>query len=288
MNRNISSSFRRIAAIVSTSCLIALGTIVNATSSSAAAMHSGTVEVLSAGSLSNIMLLVESAFKRDTGYSVQDVSEGSSAIASGVVAKTLQGDVFLSASITANSALEGTVHGNWINGYTRFGASPTVLAYYPKSRFATALTRRPWYDVIRSSGFELGRTNPAVDPGGVLDIDALYGIGYAYNIPSLFPLARDARNVYTEEALPGLLQAGQLDAAFMYAVSAHAAGLPFVPLTGTKSLDAQYTIAQLNRAPHPTAAAAFVKWLLSDTGFSLMERQGLVPVTSPHFVAAPR
>ena len=288
MNRNISSSFRRIAAIMATTCLITLETVVTTTNSSATAMHSGTVEVLSAGSLSNIMLLVESAFKRDTGYSVQDVSEGSSAITSGVVAKTLQGDVFLSASITANRALEGTSHGNWINGYTRFGASPTVLAYYPKSRFATALTKRPWYDVIRSSGFELGRTNPAVDPGGVLDIDALYGIGYAYNIPSLLPLARDTRNMYTEEALPGLLQAGQLDAAFMYAVSAHAARLPFVPLTGTNGLDAHYTIAQLNRAPHPTAAAAFVKWLLSDIGLSLMEKQGLVPVTPLHYVAAPR
>src|ERR1019366_6475525 len=106
-------------------------------------------------------------------------------------------------------------------------------AYYPKSRFVTALKSLPWYDVIRSRGFALGRTDPAVDPGGVLDVDALYGIGYGYNIPSLLSIATNKRNINTEQAIPGLLQAGQLDAAFMYAISADAVKLPYVALTGT-------------------------------------------------------
>ena len=279
-------AYRRLAASLSAS-LLGIAAVLSSPTPSAAA-PSGVVQVLSAGSLSNIMLMLEPAFRKDTGYSIQNISEGSSAIASGVVAKTLQGDVFLSASITANRALEGARHGSWINGYTVFGASPTVLAYFPQSRFASALKARPWYDVVSSPGFELGRTNPSTDPGGVLDVDALYGIGYGYNIPSLLILARATRNVYAEDALPGLLQAGQLDAAFMYAVSAHAAKLPFVALAGTRNLSARYTVARFNRAPHPTAAIVFEKWLLSSAGLSIMQKQGLLRVTPPRYVPAAR
>ena len=277
---------RRLGAALSVLAVVASAIVTDSTSD-AATMHSGTVKVLSAGSFSNVMTLLGAAFKHDTGYTVQDTSEGSSAIASGIVAKTLQGDVFISASFKADTSIEGPSNGNWIKSYTYFGTSPDVLAYYPKSRFASALTTRPWYDVIRSSGFELGRTDPAVDPGGVLDIDALKGIGYAYNIPALLNIASASGNVYSEDAIPGLLQAGQLDAAFMYAISADAAKLPFVTLTGTRNLNAQYTVATLNAAPDPAPARAFVRWLLSKRGLAIMQGQGLVPVTPARVVPAP-
>lgn len=286
MTTRFGPHFRRLAAVVSTVIIVSSGNVGLTTTSGAALMHSGTVKVLSAGSFSNVMVLLEAAFKKDTGYTIQDTTLGSSAIASGIVSKTLQGDVFISASSSADRSIEGPAHGDWISGYTDIGSSPDVLAYYPKSRFVAALKTRPWYDVIQSRGFELGRTDPAVDPGGVLDVDALYGIGYGYNIPSLLPIATNPSNVYTEEAIPGLLQAGQLDAAFMYAVSADAAKLPYVALTGTKNLDAQYTIAKLKGGPDPTAAAAFVQWLLSKRGSSIMDQQGLVPAISARVVRA--
>lgn len=274
---------RRLAAAVSAVAIVASALGLSA-SSGATTTHSGTVKVLSAGSLSNLMVLLGAAFKHDTGYTIQNTSLGSSAIASGIVSKALQGDVFLSASSSADRSLEGSAHGDWISGYTTVGSSPDVLAYYPKSRFASALKSRPWYQVIQSRGFELGRTDPAVDPGGVLDVDALYGIGYGYNIPSLISIATNQRNVYTEEAIPGLLQAGQLDAAFMYALSAHAAKLPYVALSGTANLDAEYTIAQLRGAPDAAAASSFVTWLLSPRGASIMVGQGLVPARAAHVV----
>ncbi len=277
MNTRYGPLSRRLATVASAVAIVASGALGPSTSSSATANHSGTVKILSAGSLSNLMVLLGAAFLRDTGYTLQNTSLGSSAIAHGIVAQTLQGDVFISASTDADRSLEGAAHGDWINGFSTIGTSPDVLAYYPRSRFASALTTRPWYDVIQSRGFELGRTDPAVDPGGVLDVDALYGIGYGYNMPSLISIATSQRNVYTEEAIPGLLQAGQLDAAFMYAVSAHAAKLPYVALSGTRNLNADFTIARLRAAPDATAAAAFVKWLLSSRGASIMVGQGLVP-----------
>ncbi len=182
MTTGIAHHCRRLAAVLSTVALVTSGALGFSTSSGATTTHSGTVKVLSAGSLSNLMVLLGAAFKHDTGYALQNTSLGSSAIASGIDSKTLQGDVFISASSSADLSLEGSAHGNWISGYTTIGSSPDVLAYYPKSRFVSALKTRPWYDVIQSPGFEIGRTDPAVDPAGVLDVDALYGIGYAYNI----------------------------------------------------------------------------------------------------------
>lgn len=288
MTMAIARQLQRLGVAVSTLAIVSSAHAALSATSGAATMHSGTVEVLSAGSFSNVMVLLGAAFKKDTGYTIQNTSLGSSAIASGIVSTTLQGDVFISASPSADRSLEGSSHGNWISGYTVIGSSPDVLAYYAKSRFATALRTRPWYDVIQSRGFQLGRTNPGVDPSGVLDVDALLGIGYSYNIPSLLAIATDSSNVYTEEAIPGLLQAGQLDAAFMYAISADAAKLPYVTLSGTKNLNAQFTVAQLNRSRDPAAAAAFVKWLLSPRGASIMAHQGLVPALAAHVVRPPK
>jgi len=279
MKMTFKLQMRRLALTGSVVALLATGASSSPSPAGAATKHTGTVEVLSCGSFSNVMTLLEAAFKKDTGYTIQDTSEGSSAIASGIVAKTLQGDVFISASTAADTSIEGAANGNWIYSYTLFGSSPDVLAYNPKSSFASALKKRPWYNVIRSSGFELGRTDPTVDPGGILDVDALDGIGYAYNIPDLLTITASTGNIYAEDAVPGLIQSGQLDAGFMYAISADAANLPYVPLTGTKNLKGNYTVATLNGAPDPAPAAAFVKWMLGKQGQAILIKQGIVPVS---------
>jgi molybdate/tungstate transport system substrate-binding protein len=279
MKTTLKQQLHRLALTSSVVVLLATGAVSSSSPAGATTKHTGTVEVLSCGSFSNVMTLLEAAFKKDTGYTIQDTSEGSSAIASGIVAKTLQGDVFISASTAADTSIEGAANGNWISSYTLFGSSPDVLAYNPRSSFASALKKRPWYNVVRSSGFELGRTDPTVDPGGVLDVDALDGIGYAYNIPNLLTIAASTGNVYTEDAIPGLIQSGQLDAGFMYAISADAANLPYAPLTGTKNLNGKYTVATLKGAPDPAPAAAFVKWMLAKQGQAILIKQGIVPVS---------
>ena len=285
MTRGIARHSRRGTLVIAAVVLAGAATVATLPAT-AATRPSGTVRVLSAGSWSNVMVLLGAAFTHNTGYRLVNTSMGSSAIAHGVTSQTLQGDVFISASTGDDRSLEGAAHCRWIDGYTDVGTSPVVLAYYRGSRFAAALRRRPWYDVVSAAGFELGRTDPAVDPGGVLDLDALRGLGYAYDMPSLLALARVTRDVYTEQAIPGLLQAGQLDAAFMYAVSADAAQLPYVALTGTRNLNAHFTVALLRGAPDPGAAAAFLHWLFTRAATSLLVRQGVVPV-APRFVPAP-
>src|ERR1022692_4176721 len=61
----------------------------------AAAAHSGPVDVLSAGSFQDLMQQqIGPAFEKATGYTLNDTSMGSDALASGIKGGTLQGDVF--------------------------------------------------------------------------------------------------------------------------------------------------------------------------------------------------
>ncbi|HUZ40573.1 MAG TPA: extracellular solute-binding protein [Acidimicrobiales bacterium] len=252
-------------------------------SSSAASTKkaSGTVNVLYAGSFHDLMELhLGPAFHKATGYTVSGISAGSSALASEISGKTVVGDVFISASPTVNASLEGASNGNWVSSYREFGFSPLVLGYYAKSKFAKDLQTRSWYDVVDLPGFLLGRTDPATDPKGVLAVDALEGTALTHDIPALNALATSKSNVFEETALVGQLQAGQLDAGFFYGVEAAAAHLKTVPLKGT-ALSGQYTVAILNRAPHRAAAKAFVAFLLSKAGRSILNKYGVKPIMSP-------
>lgn len=242
---------------------------------------SGPVEVLSAGSLQDLLQQkLGPAFKKATGYTLNDTSMGSDAIASGIKGGTLQGDVFISASPAADGSLERLRNGNWVSWYATFGSSPLVLGYNPQSRFAHALRSRHWYDVIDQPGFLIGRTDPSTDPKGVLAVTALAQAAKTYHVPALMAIAASTSNVFPEQSLVGQLQAGQLDAGFFYGVEAAAASLKTVPLTGTH-LAGDFTITILNRAPHEGAARAFLDFLLGKSGRTILRRNGIVTMNPP-------
>ena len=254
-----------------------------ATPASAATRGSGPVDVLSAGSLQDLMQeQVGPAFQKATGYTLDDVSMGSTALASSITGGTLQGDVFISASPAVNASLEGSGNGNWVSWYDQFASSPVVLGYNPNSQFAQALKSKPWYQVISEPGFRLGRTDPTTDPKGVLADEALNQAANKHNLPQLRTLGTESSDVFPETALVGELQAGQLDAGFFYGVEATAANLKTVPLTGT-SLAGFYTITILNKAPHEAAAVAFVNFLLGKGGQKILAKNGVV-VAQPKVV----
>jgi molybdate/tungstate transport system substrate-binding protein len=249
------------------------------TPSAASTTPSGPVDVLSAGSLQDLMQeQVAPAFQKATGYTLDDISMGSDALASSITGDTLQGDVFISASPAVNTSLEGASNGNWVSWYDQFASSPLVLGYNPNSKFAQALKSKPWYEVISESGFHIGRTDPTTDPKGVLADDALDQAAKSHHLPGLKTLGTESSDVFPETSLVGELQAGQLDAGFFYGVEAAAANIKTVPLTGT-SLAGDYTITILNKAPHEAAAVAFVNFLLGKAGQKILAKNGVVAAT---------
>jgi molybdate/tungstate transport system substrate-binding protein len=241
-----------------------------------AGASSGRVNVLYAGSLTTVMMdRLGPAFERASGISVSGFAGGSQGLASQIKGEVERGDVFLSASPTVNAALEGPANGDWVSWYATFAVSALEIGYNPHSRFARALRKGPWYRVIAEPGIQVGRTDPAVDPKGVLTVDALERAARLHHLPALARLAHSSTDVFPEESLVGRLQAGQLDAGFFYAVEASAAGIPTVALGKGFSYDATYTVTILRRAPDPAAAVAFVSFLLSKPGAKILSRAGL-------------
>lgn len=248
-------------------------------SSGSSGRGSGPVNVLYAGSLVPLMQKqVGPAFNTATGYQVTGYSGGSSALATQIKGKVHQGDVFISASPDVNTTLQGGANGNWVSWYATFATSPLVIGYNPKSRFASQLKSKPWYQVITEPGFRLGRTDPATDPKGKLAAQALSDT--EKKAPALKQVADSKSNVFPEETLVGRLQSGQLDAGFFYTSEAVAARIPTVPVTG-EQLKATYTVTVLKGAPHQAGAEAFVEYLLGTQGRATMKKDGFTLVDPP-------
>lgn len=236
------------------------------------AKASGDVDVISAGSLQTLMTKIAPAFEAATGYKLVDTSGGSSSDAADIKDKVDVEDVFVSASPAVDATLEGARNGRWVSWYGSFAASPEVLGYYPKSKFAKDLKTMPWYEVITLPGFRLGRTDPTQDPGGVLAAKALEEAAKAQPkyASALRKLATETSDEYVEDNEQAGIQTGQLDASFMYEADANSQGSPFVKLTGT-NLAGDYTITIVKNTPHVAAAEAFIKFLLGPRGQAAMK-----------------
>jgi molybdate/tungstate transport system substrate-binding protein len=238
--------------------------------SSRSTKGSGDVDVISAGSLQTLMTKIAPGFKAATGYTLVDTSGGSSSDAADIKNKVDVEDVFVSASPAVDTTLMGAKNGDWVSWYGSFAASPEVLGYDPKSKFAKDLKTMPWYKVITMPGFRLGRTNPTQDPGGVLAAEALKETAKTQHLPALTKLATESSDEYVEDTEEADIQNGQLDASFMYEADANSQKSPFVKLTGT-DLAGDYTITLLKGAPHVAAAEAFIKYLLGPKGQKAMK-----------------
>jgi len=282
------SSIGARALAVSAIGLCGAGAVVLGSGSAAGAPRgSGTVDVLYAGSLVDLMQnAIGPKFDAATGYSFTGFSAGSTALATEIKGKTQVGDVFVSAGTQADASLEGAANGSWVSWYANFGKTELLLGYNPASSFARDLETMPWYKVVTMSGFLLGRTDPAIDPKGVLTVDALKDAAKTYRDPALLSLTQSTTNVFPEQTMIGRLEAGQLDAGFFYAVEAKAAGLPTIAL-GKVRLYSPYTVTVLNGAPDQAGAESFVSYLLGRQAESLMSAQGIL-VRKPPQLVGPR
>ncbi len=247
--------------------------------SARAAAHHGTVSVLYAGSLEDVMnKRIAPAFLRATGYTLNGYPAGSSDLASEIKGKVRRGDVFISASPKVDATLQGAKNGSWVSWYAPFAGTKLVLGYNRNSRFAADLKHRAWYRVITMPGFHLGFTDPKLDPKGVLTVKALSLAAKQHHDPALKQVAASQSDLFPEQDLVGRLQAGQLDAGFFYTVEASAAKIPTVSL-GSINESATYTITTLRNAPDTAGGQAFVKFLLSSEGERLLKSAGLTRVS---------
>jgi len=244
------------------------------------ASAAGTVSVLYAGSLVNLMEHgIGPAFDQASGDRFQGYAGGSNLLANQIKGKLRQGDVFISANPKVNASLMGSANGDWVSWYISFAQSPLVIGYNPSSKFAADFKTKPWYQVLSEPGIRLGRTDPKLDPKGRLTLDLMKQAETFYKSPDLsrrvLGAPENPDEVLPEETLVGRLQSGQLDAGFFYSTETSDAKIPAISLPAQITPKAVYTVTILRGAPDSDAADRFVTFLLGADGQNLMRSHGL-------------
>ncbi|WP_428483994.1 extracellular solute-binding protein [Rhodopila sp.] len=240
----------------------------------------GTVNVLYAGSLVNLMehgvgpAFVKAGQGRFRGY-----AGGSNKLANEIKGKLRRADVFISANPKVNDDLMGTANDDWVSWYVVFAQSPLVIGYNPLSRFVGDLKSKPWYQVLQEPGIRIGRTDPKLDPKGKLTIDLLDKAAQVTHQPGLTQKVLGApenpAQVFPEENLIGRLQSGQLDVAFFYSTETADRRIDAITPPPEMTLSAHYTATVPRDAANPAGAERFVSFLLSAGGQALMRQHGL-------------
>jgi molybdate/tungstate transport system substrate-binding protein len=259
---------------------LALGLALGIGMPGAAEAAGGTVQVLYAGSLVNLMEKgVGPAFDQATGLTFQGFAGGSQGLANQIKGKLHRADVFISASPKVNASLTGAKNGDWVRWYVGFAQSPLVIGYNPESSYARLFKIEPWYEVLSAPGIRVGHTDPKLDPKGALTVAALKQAEDIYKKPGLSAqvLGKDtaAEQGLPEEGLVGRLQSGELDAGFFYSTETADAKIPFVALPKEVAQHASYTITIPQGAPDPAGAEKFVTFLLSPQGQAILKAHGL-------------
>jgi len=244
------------------------------------ASAAGTVSVLYAGSLVNLMEHgIGPAFDQASGDRFQGYAGGSNLLANQIKGKLRQADVFISANPKVNASLMGAANGDWVSWYVSFAQSPLVIGYNPSSKFAADFKTKPWYQVLSEPGIRLGRTDPKLDPKGRLTLDLMKQAETFYKSPDLSQRVLGAPEnpdeVLPEETLVGRLQSAQLDAGFFYSTETSDAKIPAISLPAQITPKAVYTVTILRGAPDPAGADRFVTFLLGADGQNLMRSHGL-------------
>ncbi|TKC90333.1 extracellular solute-binding protein [Trinickia terrae] len=259
-----------------TAAALAAGVI----SASPALAQDGTVNVLYAGSLVNLMeRSVGPAFEKETGLKFRGYAAGSNKIANEIKGKLRRGDVFISASPKVNTGLMGAANGDHVSWYVNFAESPLMIGYNPKSTFAADFKTKRWDQVLQEPGIRIGRTDPKLDPKGAFTVEMVTKAADLYHQPDLVQkILGDAENpaqVLPEETLVGRLQSGQLDAGFFYSTETSDLKIPALRPAPELQAKASYTLTILNDAQNAAGAARFVNFLMSAKGRALLEEHGV-------------
>ncbi|MDQ2993024.1 MAG: extracellular solute-binding protein [Candidatus Eremiobacteraeota bacterium] len=180
-------------------------------------------------------------------------------------------DVFISVDSTLVKNL-----GARVARATTFANTTLGVAWSDKSRFAAELgatdSARVRY-ILSLPGIRIGRTDPQLDPKGQYTVEAMNLIGG----DALLGDEENPAQVFPEEDLLARIDTGEIDAGFFYKTEAVARGLHFVALPGKAAMSDRigYTLAVLRNAPHPAAADAFERFILTGRGRTLLIKAGL-------------
>lgn len=301
--------------LITVSIVIALSAIASVwfiTEQYSQASPRGEVFVMYAGSLvKTFENTIGPSFQSETGYTYIGESKGSVQLANMIADQQRRPDIFVSAGTVPIEKLMDNkpALAHW---FVKFATAEVVIAYTPNSPFFDDLEKARkgellWYEVLSKDGLKFRRTDPELDPKGYYTIIVAKLANLHYNEPTIkdriLGTDRNPEQILPEETLKTSLQQGQIDAAAAYRHEAVARGLPYIVLPKEISLgdpafsnfyrEASYTLGSgltvygdiipfcitiPETSKHLDGAIAFMKFLLSEKGMSLLGRDGLYPI----------
>jgi molybdate/tungstate transport system substrate-binding protein len=205
-------------------------------------------------------------------------------------------------------------HASW---YATFARNSMVLIYSDHSIGAGEINGQNWWEVLQRPGVRAGRSDPVLDPNGYRSLMVFQLAERFYRQPGLAARLERAfprKHIRPKEAeLTALVQAGELDYSWSYASIAKTSGLRYVSLpseidlsdpqlakwyaqasvrlpgksrAGKDSVEFRgepivYALTIPTAAPHPQAAVAFVRFVLSPEGESILTANGFILLDKP-------
>jgi molybdate/tungstate transport system substrate-binding protein len=291
-----------------------------ASASSSSTQVSGTANVAYASSLQFLNEnVVKPAFTAATGAGFSGTGNASGTLEQFIASGEIKPNVFESVGGDNITPLQP----KFTNWYVQYAGTSMVIAYNPKSKYASQFKAyadgsKPlstlFSTLLQTPGLKLGRTDPNTDPQGR---DFIYMLELAqkyYHLPSDTVSkilgttdfgTSSSSQIYAESSLDSTLQSGQLDASSAFITQAKELGLDYIPLPvqinlGSAALASTYKTASVtiksgtkSGSPQviditiigtPTPAAeAFVKYTLSPTGLAQYKQGGFTVLTPTLF-----
>jgi len=230
-------------------------------SSSSPAAASSTVNVAYASSLEYLNEKVAGpAFTTAEGYKYSGEAGASGDLEADIASGEISPNVFESVGGDNIMPLEP----KFTKWYVQYAGNSIVLAYNPKSKYASQFKAissgkepiKDLFPLLEKPGFKLGRTDPNIDPQGRSFIYMLELAQAKYHLPKNTvtkilggPLASPTSSeIYNEATLDSTLTSGQLDAASAYYTQAIELHLDYIKLPTAINLSSFADATQYGKA----------------------------------------
>jgi molybdate/tungstate transport system substrate-binding protein len=283
---------------------------------------SGDLVIFHAGSLSVPMKEIGAAFKKiHPEVNILMESAGSVESARKVTDLNKPCDIVASADYKVIDNMLIPKFSDW---NIKFVSNEMCIVYTEKSRYASKINIKNWYDILLKKDVAYGRADPNSDPCGYRSVMTMQLAEKYYKQSGLASrlLAKDANYMRPKEVdLLAVLESGSVDYIFLYKSVAIQHQLKYLVLpleinlkdpkytgvynTAEVSINGKepgqkvimkgepmiYGVTLLNAAPNKPLALAFLQFMLAkDKGIKILEKDGqpsVIPQKNPNFDKLP-